>query len=97
MNFFILVIRVIEKTRNYLFSKILLLTLLVRNTFVLKESARQYIYLLQDTYKAPDGNQIITAKIIDSPRGFFKMPALELVGKRKDCLATTIIAGQRQL
>lgn len=81
MNILASIIEIVEKIANYFVLKTLHLIIFVRNAFILKETARQYIYLLQDTYKEKNGNQIIIAKILDSPIGVFKMSAIELVGR----------------
>ena len=87
MNILASIIEIAEKIVNCFVLKILQIVIFVRNAFILKETSRQYIYVLQDTYKEKNGDQIIIAKIIDSPRGVFKMSAIELVGKRKDILS----------
>lgn len=57
-----------------------------QNAYLRKSDARKAVYEIKDSYRNGYGQQIVVAKIIDSPRGLFKMPATELVLRRKDIL-----------
>lgn len=46
-----------------------------------------HLYTIEESYRNSEGKQIIVAKIINTPRGYFKMPATKLILERKDILA----------
>lgn len=44
-------------------------------------------YEFHDCYRKKDGSYIVVAKVLDSPRGIFKIPAIKIVSERKDLLS----------
>lgn len=58
----------------------------IRNSYINNYKNKTYVYTIKDCHRNAYGQQIIVAKIIDSPRSVFTMSAIDLVLKRKDIL-----------
>ena len=59
----------------------------IENAYIRDYSSKKFVYEIKDCHKNNDGKQIIVAKIVNSPKSVFSMPAIDLVLKRKDILS----------
>lgn len=67
-------------------SKIYSIFVYIKNAYIQKNENKN-VYQVSEFYRNNHGKQIVVAKIIDSPRGFFKLPATELALTRRDLLS----------
>src|ERR1700730_9292852 len=72
---------------NILISKLYALFAYVKNAYIQKSDNKKCVYQVSEFYRSNSGEQFVVAKIIDSPRGVFKIPAVQLALKRRDLLS----------
>lgn len=72
---------------NFLLLKLFALFAYVKNAYIQKSDSKKSVYQVEEFYRNNTGEQIVVAKVIDSPRGFFKLSAVDLAIKRKDLLS----------
>jgi len=68
-------------------SKLNIVLSYIENAYIRNYSSKKFVYEIKDCHKNNDGKQIIVAKIVNSPKSVFSMPAIDLVLKRKDILS----------
>jgi hypothetical protein len=59
----------------------------VRNAYLVKYKNKNFVYEIQGCHRNKEGKQIIVAKILNSPKSAFTMPAVDLVLKHKEVLS----------
>ncbi|HLB43673.1 MAG TPA: queuosine precursor transporter [Gammaproteobacteria bacterium] len=72
---------------NIIISKLFALFAYVKNSYIQKSDNKKCVYQVEEFYRSSAGKQMVVAKVIDSPRGFFKLSAIELALKRRDLLS----------
>lgn len=59
----------------------------IKNSYFRKSDNKNCVYEIIESYRNANGRQMIVAKVIGSPRGVIKLPALDLALKRRDLLS----------
>ena len=62
---------------QFINSKLNIVLSYIENAYIRNYSSKKFVYEIKDCHKNNDGKQIIVAKIVNSPKSVFSMPAID--------------------